>query len=263
MRGATWFTALAGGQAPELRHSAAVWAADAALEGEHARFIAVVPDPANRFPRARHGEVGIEQARALALEVRAVIGQAMRPIVAIVDVRSQAYGRQEEVLGLHRACADAVAAYAEARRAGHPLIALIVGRAMSGAFLAHGYQANRILALDDPEVLVHAMSKEAAARVTRRTVAELEALGEEVLPMSYSIRAYEQLGLLHALIGGVNADAPSKDDVLRVKDELVRAVHDARQGPRDLSSRLASPQAHRTRAASLEVRRLMARQWNA
>ncbi|WP_394837937.1 biotin-independent malonate decarboxylase subunit gamma [Pendulispora rubella] len=262
MRGATWFTALTDGQAPEQRHSAAIWAADAPLGDEQARFIAVVADPANRFPRARHGEVGIEQARALALEVHAIIGQAKRPIVAIVDVRSQAYGREEEVLGLHRACASAVAAYAEARRAGHPVIALIVGRAMSGAFLAHGYQANRILALDDPEVLVHAMSKEAAARVTRRTVKELETLGEEVLPMSYSIRAYEKLGLLHALLGGVNADAPSNADVVRVKDELVRAVHDARMSPADLSSRLASPQARRTRAASLEVRRLMALQWN-
>jgi len=262
MRGATWFTALTNVHSPELRHSAAVWAADAPLGDARARFLAVVPDPANRFPRARQGEVGIEQAYALAREVRAVIGQNMRPIVAVVDVRSQAYGREEEALGLHRACAEAVAAYADARAAGHPVVALIVGRAMSGAFLAHGYQANRILALDDPGVLVHAMSKEAAARVTRRSVEELEALGHEVLPMAYSIRAYEKLGLLHALLQGVNADAPSNEDVVRVKDELARAADDARKGPRDLSSRLAAPQARRTRAASVEVRRLMALQWN-
>ena len=41
---------------------------------------------------------------------------------------------------------------------------------MSGAFLAHGYQANRILALDAEGIAVHAMGKEAAARVTRRSV---------------------------------------------------------------------------------------------
>ena len=36
--------------------------------------------------------------------------------------------------------------------------------AHTGAFLAHGYQANRILALDAPGTMVHAMGKEAAAR---------------------------------------------------------------------------------------------------
>ena len=50
------------------------------------------------------------------------------------------------------------------------MIALLVGKAMSGAFLAHGYQANRIVALRDPGVMVHARGKESAARVTLRTV---------------------------------------------------------------------------------------------
>jgi malonate decarboxylase gamma subunit len=39
------------------------------------------------------------------------------------------------------------------------VIALLVGKAMSGAFLAHGYQANRLIALRDPGVMVHAMGK--------------------------------------------------------------------------------------------------------
>ncbi|SUG52965.1 malonate decarboxylase, gamma subunit [Salmonella enterica subsp. arizonae] len=66
-----------------------------------------------------------------------------RPIVAVIDVPSQAYGRREEGFGIHQALAGAAAAYANARLAGHPVIGLIVGKAMSGAFLAHGYQANR------------------------------------------------------------------------------------------------------------------------
>ena len=55
--------------------------------------------------------------------------------------------------------------YARARLAGNPVIALLVGKAMSGAFLAHGYQAQRIIALRDPGVMVHAMGKAAAARI--------------------------------------------------------------------------------------------------
>jgi malonate decarboxylase gamma subunit len=48
------------------------------------------------------------------------------------------------LLGIHLACAAAVDAYASARLAGHPVIALLVGKAMSGAFLAHGYQAEYV-----------------------------------------------------------------------------------------------------------------------
>ncbi|WP_244846752.1 biotin-independent malonate decarboxylase subunit gamma [Caballeronia sp. SL2Y3] len=263
-RGACWLDALT--TAPADAESGPVRARDGELDGAAARFIAVVPDPHNRFPRATENVVGLEQGWLLARAVREVIdadrdAESRRPIVAIVDVKSQAYGRREELLGIHLACAAAVDAYASARLAGHPVIALIVGPAMSGAYLAHGYQANRIVALDASGTAVHAMGKEAAARVTRRSVESLDALGDTVLPMSYKMSAYAKLGLLHELIEGVNADAPSEADIERVKASLAAAVVDARGGPRDLSNRLASADAKRTRAASVEVRRRMREQW--
>ncbi|VXC21891.1 Malonate decarboxylase subunit gamma [Burkholderia sp. 8Y] len=263
-RGACWLDALT--DAAAGAESGPVRSRDGELDGAAARFIAVVPDPHNRFPRATDNVVGLEQGWLLARAVREVIeadreAESKRPIVAIVDVKSQAYGRREELLGIHLACAAAVDAYASARLAGHPVIALIVGPAMSGAYLAHGYQANRIVALDASGTAVHAMGKEAAARVTRRSVESLDALGDTVLPMSYKMSAYAKLGLLHELIEGVNADAPSKADVERVKASLAAAVADARGGPRDLSNRLTSADAKRTRAASVEVRRRMREQW--
>lgn len=266
-RGRIWLSALAG-PGTAVDGTSTVLTADAPLGGEAARFIAVVPDPANRFPRARHGEVGLEEGWGLAAAVRAVIeadrDSAKRPIVAVVDVTSQAYGRQEEMLGIHLACAAAADAYAAARLAGHPVVALLVGKAMSGAFLAHGYQANRILALADDGVLVHAMGREAAARVTRRTVAELDRLGEQVPPMAYGIRAYAGLGLLHGLIEDVSVEAPGAADVERVRGELAAAVADIRaSGDRDLSSRLTSSAARQGRPASIEVRRRLAEQWDA
>ena len=220
----------------------------------------------NRFPRARAGEVGLDEGWSLAAQVRQTMQQdrdaAKRPIVAIVDVSSQAYGRREELLGIHLACAAAADAYAAARLAGHPVIALLVGKAMSGAFLAHGYQANRILAFDSPEVMVHAMGKSAAARVTRRSVMELTKLGESITPMAYDIHSFDKLGLLHKLLSGVNADAPTATDVALVRQELSAAIADCR-GTFDLASRLTSPSARTTRAASIEVRRLLAEQWDA
>ncbi|SAK40012.1 malonate decarboxylase subunit gamma [Caballeronia calidae] len=268
-RGERWLDALTfSAEEAKATQSGPIRARDGQLDGERASFFAVVPDPANRFPRATDNVVGLEQGWLLARAVRAVIdadrnADAKRPIVAVVDVKSQAYGRREELLGIHLACAAAVDAYASARLAGHPVIALIVGPAMSGAYLAHGYQANRIVALDAPGTAVHAMGKEAAARVTRRSVESLDALGDTVLPMSYKMSAYAKLGLLHELIEDIDADAPSPADIERVKTSLAAAVKDARNGPRDLSNRLASADAKRTRAASIEVRRRMREQWSA
>jgi biotin-independent malonate decarboxylase gamma subunit len=181
--------------------------------------------------------------------------------VAIVDVKSQAYGRREEMLGVHLACAAAVDAYAAARLAGHPVVALIVGPAMSGAFLAHGYQAHRIAALDAPGTMVHAMGKAAAARVTRRSIEALDELADRITPMSYSINAFAKLGLLDRLIEHIDADAPSDVQVEQVRGVLVSLVDDARRGPHDLSHRLQSDAARGTRAASIKVRDTMRAQW--
>jgi len=265
--GLTWLEALTGSAGLLESPPRTVRVADAPLGAEAARFIAVVPDPDNRFPRARTGEVGLDEALALAREVRRTImedaQQRPRAIIALVDVTSQAYGRREELLGIHLAGAAAVDAYASARLAGHPIVALLVGKAISGGFLTHGYQANRILALDSPAVLVHAMSKQAAARVTRRTVEELEKLGECVAPMAYDVRSYAKLGLLHRLIGGVDAAAPGPGDLARIRAELIAAIADARAGSRDLSTRLSSAEALQGRAASIAVRRRLAEQWDA
>jgi malonate decarboxylase gamma subunit len=165
------------------------------------------------------------------------------------------------MLGVHLACAAAVDAYASARLAGHPVIALVVGPAMSGAFLAHGYQANRIIALDAPGVIVHAMGKEAAARVTRRSVDALDELADKIVPMSYSIDAFARLGLLDELIDGVDADAPDDAQLAAIRAKLADAIADARRGPRDLSHRLQSDRARSTRAASVAVRERMREQW--
>ena len=265
-RGRLWFEALRGGAGAVVSGLRTLCVADAPLGGEAARFIAVVPDAQNRFPRARGGEVGIDEGWALALHVRQVIAAdsegARRPIIAIVDVAGQAYGQREELLGIHLSCAAAVDAYASARLAGHPVISLLVGKAMSGAFLAHGYQANRIIALDSPEVMVQAMGKQSAARVTRRSVAELDVLGRTFAPMAYDVRSFAKLGLVYKLISGVDADAPRQSDVRRVHAELLRAVADTRAGARDLASRLTSPEARESRAASIDVRRRLAEQWN-
>lgn len=263
-RGATWMRALADGT-PVPGYGSTLQVVDAALAGQPARYIAVVPDAENRFPRARNGEVGLIEGWQLARAVRDVMTadaaqEKKRAIVAVIDVASQAYGRREEAYGIHLALAAAADAYAAARLAGHPVIGLIVGRAMSGALLAHGYQANRLLALDDADVMVHAMGKAAAARVTLRSVADLERLAQEIPPMAYDIASFASLGLLWKLLKVKSADAPDAGDVDTVKTALAAALANIAADPsRGLESRLGAP----LRSASSEVRKRLREQWNA
>jgi malonate decarboxylase gamma subunit len=182
--------------------------------------------------------------------------------IAIVDVPSQAYGRREELLGIFLAAAAATDAYVSARLAGHPVISLLVGHAISGGFLTHGAQANRLLAFDDPGVMIQAMAKKSAALVTRRTVEELDELAEKVLPMSYKVEDYAKLGMLHKMIEGIDPEAPSPEQVKRVQADLVAAIADTRSGQRDLSNRLQTEGARTSRKATLEVRRRLAEQWS-
>jgi biotin-independent malonate decarboxylase gamma subunit len=264
-RGAAWFRALTSAAAPLAGDPKSVLTADLPLGDGMARFLCVVPNPEARFPCARHGEVGLEEAYTLATRVREVLDQdensVKRPIVAIVDVKSQAYGRREETAAIFLAAAAAADAYGSARLAGHPVISLIVGHALSGGFLTHGYQANRILAFDDDGVMVHAMHKEAAARITRRSVDNLEALGKTIAPLSYDIKEFAKLGLLHKLLHVNDPENPSDEETGKVRAELLAAIADARRGPRDLRVRLKSPGALKNRQASLRVRALLESQW--
>ena len=262
-RGATWLAALTGHAVPLADYPPSVQVVDAPLAESAARYIAVLPDPDNRFTRARTGEIGLLEGWQLARAVQQVVLEdrdlpVKRPIVAVIDVASQAYGRREEAYGIHQALAGAAGAYAEARLAGHPVIGLIVGKAMSGAFLAHGYQANRLIAFDDPQVMVHAMGKASAARITLRTVEALEALAATIPPMAYDIGNYASLGLLWRTLTVARPDAPSQDDVAQVAASLQAALADIRADPeRDISSRLGAPH----RQASARVREVLKQQW--
>lgn len=263
-RGKTWFEALAGTEARET-DPASVLCADGTVGDERVRFLAVVPNPEAKFPRAREGELGLEEGWALARHVREAVADDddRRALVAVVDVPGQPYGYREELLGLHLALAAAVDAYATARLVGHPVVALVVGQAISGAFLAHGMQANRILALEDPGVTVQVMSKRSTARVTQRSVDELDEIAEEVPATAYDITSFAQLGALHRLIEGVDADEPGAEDVETVRDALAEAISSARHdSSTDLSDRLSSPEAHQHRSASLRVRERLAEEWS-
>lgn len=263
VRGLNWFNALTANFTQVTGYSDSILVADGQLNQQSVRVIAVVPDTQNLYPRARHGEVGVLEGWSLAKAVDEVIQQdreleSKRAIICVVDVPSQAYGRREELLGIYLALAGAVDSYARARLAKHPVISLLVGKSMSGAFLAHGYQANRIFALNDEGVMVHAMGKESAARVTLRSVDELEKLAASIPPMAYDIESYSTLGLLTDILTVSNPVQPSYADIAQVQQRIKQAIAEVQAlGSVGLEHRLQGI----NRQASKQVRDRLAAEW--
>jgi len=262
-RGAFWLAQLTKHAGAEPGYPDSVRVVNASLAGQPARFIAVVPDPHNRFPRARNGEIGLTEGWEIARAVRETVAadqhhETRTPIIAVIDVPSQAYGLREEGFGIHQALAGAAAAYASARLEGHPVIGLIVGHAISGAFLAHGYQANRLIALHDPKIQIHAMGKQSAARITLRSVQALEKLAATIPPMAYDIESFASLGLLWRSLRLHNPDQPAATDIAAVTAALEDALADIRNLPdRGLGGRVST----KHRQATDTVRELLYRQW--
>lgn len=79
-----------------------VQVADADFNGETARFIAVVPDANNHYPRAAQGEVGLLEGWTLAKVVNETIdadadNAVKRPIIAVIDVPSRLWPSRRSV----------------------------------------------------------------------------------------------------------------------------------------------------------------------
>jgi malonate decarboxylase gamma subunit len=254
-RGCIWFRALAGAEPRIETGLRTVLAADVRVAGQQARLIAVVPDAFDDRAVDSQGEPGLEAGWVLADQVRDMMAAdrcgAKRPIISIVDARSQAHGRIEELLGINSSCAAAADAYAAARRAGHALIALVVGSPTPGAFLAHGYQAHRLLALDSPA---------AAGRTGRQPTEAVRLHGRSSTPSARDIGYQGGRSQLYQLIAGVDADAPSLAQIGLIKERVALAIADVRNHPGDLTLRLSNDGSMLARAAS-EVRRRSPMPW--
>jgi len=71
-RGQIWLQALSG---QPVQSGTAVHAIDGELNGTPVRWLAVIPDPHNPFPRTRNGETGLLEGWQLARAVDAAITQ--------------------------------------------------------------------------------------------------------------------------------------------------------------------------------------------
>ena len=263
-RGLEWFNALTENDASAAKGKS-VLVQDVQWGKEQVRAISVVPNPDARFPQARQGQMGLEEGRGIAQAIWEAIesdeGKIRRALLAIVDVPGQAFGFHEEALGIHLALAAAVDAYIAARKLGHPIVTLIVGKAISGAFLAHGLQASEILALDDDGIEIHVMSEASVARVTRRGAKEVSELARIVPSTARDVRSFAELGGVDRLLKVDNPDRPDAQSVENVRREILEAIQRVREVPKEPRARGDLHSADITRKMSRRVRQEIEAEW--
>jgi malonate decarboxylase beta subunit len=266
--GYEWFEALTGMKNPTSTIST-VYFGNSNKFSEEAIVTSIVPDPKNPMYRVRNGEVGLVEGFRMGQILNHVYEEdknkeVKRPIVVVIDVPSQAYGYNEELIGIHVALANSAAAYAKLRQAGHPVIGVIAGNAISGAFLAHGLQSSRLIALNSKEITVQAMSKASAARVTKRSIAEIEAAADKVPAIAYDINNYTKLGAIHCFLSDITDQKASDENVSKVIEAVNEAIKDVREtNDTMLTARYTNETAVKMgRVETNKVRAKMAEEWD-
>ncbi|MFZ7103878.1 MAG: biotin-independent malonate decarboxylase subunit gamma [Peptococcaceae bacterium] len=200
---------------PELGPGAVV--GTAGLGGKEATIIANDAMAINpRFPVVYFGVIGMEEAYKMALAVYQTMeadkGKSMaekRPIVLIVDTPGNGPGKVEEIIGMNKATGGYQLALAEARKAGHPIIAVVIGRAISGAFLCHGLQADHILSLaKNFGTMIHVMPLTSIARITKQDIERLEELSQDNPVFAAGVDFFYKLGGVEEIIAGLEDMGP-------------------------------------------------------
>jgi malonate decarboxylase gamma subunit len=186
----------------------------AKLNNETCTIIAIDAMKINRKFRVVYaGIIGLEEGYKMALAVYHSIKADeskppadKRPLVLIVDTPGNGPGKLEEIFGMNKATGAYQLALAEARKAGHPVVALVVGRAISGAFLCHGLQADHILSLAPKfGTLVHVMPLTSIARITKLDIEWLQELAESNPVFAAGPDFFYRLGGIEELIDSIEA----------------------------------------------------------
>lgn len=204
-----------GGEVLDPEYAGSALIGTATISGEIATVIANDAGFGNpRFKMVYSGLMGLEEGLKMAYAVYLTINAdknkpltEKRPIVLIVDTPGMSPGKVEEIIGIYKSTGAYQLASAEARRLGHPIVAMVIGRAISGGFLCHGLQADRILALSDTfGTMIHVMPLIGIARVTKINIMILEELSKSNPVFAAGVEHFYNLG-------GVDVIVPAIEDM--------------------------------------------------
>lgn len=183
------------------------------INGRTATIIASDAEAFNeRFPVVFAGVIGLEEGFKMATAVyRTMVADSgkpvaeKRPLVLIVDTPGNGPGKVEEIVGMNKSTASYQLALAEARKAGHPIIAMVIGRAISGAFLCHGLQADHILSLGaEFGTMIHVMPITSISRITKLDIERLEELSTSNPVFAAGVNFFYRLGGVQEIVNDIN-----------------------------------------------------------
>ncbi len=165
-----------------------------------------------RFNVVYFGVIGMEEAYKMAVAVYKTIeadkdkpAEQKRPLVLIVDTPGNGPGKVEEIIGMNKATGGYQLALAEARKEGHPVVAMVIGRAISGAFLCHGLQADAILSLaKDFGTMIHVMPLTSISRITKIDIERLEKLSKENPVFAAGVDFFYELGGVEEIVSEID-----------------------------------------------------------
>jgi malonate decarboxylase gamma subunit len=186
----------------------------ATLNGEVCTVIASDAMTANpKFPVVYAGIIGLEEGYKMALAVYHSIKADQdlplaekRPLLLIVDTPGNGAGKQEEIFGMNKATGAYQMALAEARKAGHPIVAIVVGRAISGGFLCHGLQADHVLSLGPKfNTMIHVMPISSISRITKLNIEWLQELAENNPVFAAGPDYFYKLGGVEEIISSIES----------------------------------------------------------
>ncbi|HCL5250858.1 TPA: biotin-independent malonate decarboxylase subunit gamma [Salmonella enterica] len=193
-----------------------------------------------RFPVVYAGVIGLEEGYKMALAVyrtlamdKDKLADEKRPLVLIVDTPGNGPGKLEEIIGMNKSTGAYQLALAQARHAGHPIIAMVIGRAISGAFLCHGLQADHILSLTSEfGTMIHVMPLSSIARITRQDVERLSELSRSNPVFAAGPEFFWQLGGVEELV----------KTIPDMKETIVRHIREVREQKGDAGIMATGPQ---------------------
>lgn len=200
------------------------------INGKETTILAIDAMKANpRFRVVYSGVIGLEEAYKMALAVYYTIesdkekpAAEKRQILLIVDTPGNGPGKLEEIVGMNKATASYQLALAEARKKGHASVAMVIGRAISGAFLCHGLQADIVLSLTkEYNTMVHVMPVTSISRITKIPLERLQELAKTNPVFASGAEFVYNLG-------GINELVEHEDDMQRMIVESFAQIAELR-----------------------------------
>ncbi len=121
-----------------------------------------------------------------------------RPICIFIDTSGQKVSRHAELLGLNYYYAHLIKTINLSRRLGHRVFALVYGKALGGAFIATGLNADYIFAIPTAQIAV--MWLDAMSRVTKIPIEKLKELSKVSPIFAPGADNFVKLGAVDAII---------------------------------------------------------------